>query len=161
MSVPGRPQRIKILKYKLNKFNSHLIAKPSLKFKNIIRRKIDPIEPDQLSSVYEILFTKGDEILQYYKGMSNRKFKTRIKVNIEGIKYNKRTTSSARLHNIEPLQINFKYSKVTHPSKFYYLSIISESIKICMRNEIICNEVTFFKLSGTWHEMLHKRKKII
>lgn len=63
--------------------------------------KID-LEPDQQ--------TGADETLQYYIEMITRKFKMSIKEHIADIKYDRLTTALARLHRIEPFQINFKIS---------------------------------------------------
>lgn len=40
-----------------------------------------------------------------------------MKGHIADIKYNEKTTVSARLHNTMPLQINFRNSKAIYPSR--------------------------------------------
>lgn len=49
--------------------------------------------------------------------------KTRMKEHVAGIKHKKKIKALGR-YNIEPIQINFRYSKVIYPSRFYSPSII-------------------------------------
>lgn len=63
-------------------------------------------QPDLCLGLCEIGFPVVDGKLQLYVGMTNRKFKTRMKKHIANIKYSKKTATLARLHNIELLQIN-------------------------------------------------------
>lgn len=96
--------------------------------KNILCRNIDIIKPGQLSGKYEIQLTKADTTLQYYIGIMNTKFKTGIREHIVDIKYNRKPTDLAKLHNIEPFQIIFLNSKIIHTWRFYSPSTIHETI---------------------------------
>lgn len=61
--------------------------------------------------MYEIPFTKADRTGQYYLRMMNRKFKTGVKGHIADIKYNKKSTPLAKLHNIKLSQLICKILK--------------------------------------------------
>lgn len=54
------------LKYKPNSLNIYFILKHSIKLKiHILFKKIDEIEPNQLSGVYEIPFIKDERTMQF------------------------------------------------------------------------------------------------
>lgn len=69
-------------------------------------KNTDLIEPNELSKVYEIPFTKEYGTVQFNIGMIYRKLKSRIEEHIPNMKYNKKTTALSRLYNKENLQIN-------------------------------------------------------
>lgn len=66
----------------------------------------------------------ADVTVQYYIRTLKRILKTRKNVHKANIKYNKKTTVLAWLHNTEPLKVNFKESKIIYSSGFYFPSII-------------------------------------
>lgn len=95
------------LKYKFNKYNVSIVAKPSVKHKNILCKKMDPIEWKQLSGVCKTSFAKEDGIVQFYIEITTRKLETVFKNHIAYIEYNKKITDLARLYRNKYLQIDF------------------------------------------------------
>lgn len=153
---PGFFERIK---YKLKKFGIHLVAKPGAKLKNLIHNGMDHTENDNKAGVYEIPFIRENGRIQFYIGMTGRSFKTRKKEHMADVKFGRQTTALARLNNKEPLHIKFEESKIIYPSRFYYTSVIRESIEIFLRSESICNESASFNLPGIWREMLERTRE--
>lgn len=100
-----------------------------MKLKNILCMIIGTTEKETF--VYDI------PLLQYYIKMTIKKFKASFKEYKANIKYNKRTTAFAILYNTGSLQIIFIKSKIYCPSRFYFTSIILESIEIYMHSQSI------------------------
>lgn len=55
-------------------YNISIDAKRSVKLKDIVCKKIDPIEKNQLSGLYKMPFIKEDDTVQFYIGMTSRKY---------------------------------------------------------------------------------------
>lgn len=60
---------------------------------DIVCKKIDQNKSDELSGVRDITSSTADGSLQYYIGMTKRKFKIRNKQRVDDLKYNKYKTN--------------------------------------------------------------------